>query len=285
MAKPTRGANINQGKGSTKGAKKSPWHGKGKGRWRYVTLKKPPPGTYDPKLDWDLSATRRGLSDLIGDVAPVDLTQRQKLLGKKSKAPAGTQALRDLFDFQTAAAQTKQQLGDISTDYTTGVARENTGYGQTMADLLYQRDTLNRNYTQLANQQRQAFNAAGLAEGGAGAQAATKRAANLAFEAKPITAAETAATTQHRASLDDMLREQQRATRDVKNQFTQTGQAYGRGVQDRATQLYRARRDASIFRQQSAVEKMRQYTDEYGGRTRRKVGIKKYRTWRKRGLI
>lgn len=280
-----RGKHPNQRSGSgTARDKKSPWHGKGKGRWRRVTLRKPPPGTYDIGLDQSLRASQRGLSDLIGDIAPIDLTERQKLLGKKSKAPAGTMALRDYFDFKLAGGENARQRGYLNRDYTTGVGRENLGFQQSMEDLLAQRQTLQRNYGQLANQQRQGFQAAGLAEGGASAQAAAKRAANLAVETKPIDVAQQRTGIAHQQSLEDMLTQQQRGTADLNSQLGQVNLTYGRGVQDRASQLERARREARKYGEDIAQTKITQYT-QGGGRTSRRVGVKKYRKWRKLGVV
>lgn len=253
---------------------KHPWHGKGKNRWKWVTLKKPPPGSYDIGLDQQVGASRRGLKDLVADIAPT---------GSK-KIPAGTEALRSFVDTTLARQENARQTGYLGQDYLTGVGRENLGYQQTLQDLAAQTDTLKRNYAQLGNTQRQNFQAAGLAEGGAVAQAAAKRAVNQAVEQKPIDIATQRAGVTHQQSLDDMLRQQQRGAADLKSQLGQVNLTYGRGVQDRATQLTRARREANQFGRDVAAVKMQQYTSG-GGRTRRKVGIKDYRKLRKQRAI
>lgn len=262
----------------------SKWHGKGKDRWRYVRLKKPPPGTYDIGLDQSLRASRRGLSDLIGDIAPVALSERQKLLGKKTKRPAGTQALRSYFDWKTATGENARQRNYLAQDY--GIGKEAIGrdYGRTIEDLQSQEDTLTRNYGQLANSQRQNFQAAGLADGGAAAQAAAKRASNFAFEMKPINVTRTRALEDRNTSLSDLLRQNQRSTMDLNNQLGQISLTYGRGVEDNATQLSRARREANQYARDIAQTKMNQYT-QGGGRTRRRVGVKQYRKLRRQGAI
>ena len=256
-------------------AKKNPWHGKGKKRWRYVTLKKAPPGSYDIGLDQSLAASKRGLRDIVGDI-------RAYVPG--GKRPAGTQSLRAIQDVNLARADNTLQRGYLNQDYATGVANVERETKRTLGDLTAQRDVLGRNYQQLANAQRQGFQAAGVQSGGAGLQAAEKRATNKAFELKPIETAEARTNEDRTSSLDDLLRQQQRGARQLDTQLGEVNLTYGRGVQDRATDLSRARREANQYARDVQTTKMQMYT-QGGGRTRRKVGVKQYRKWRRRGVV
>lgn len=255
--------------------KTGPWRGRGKNRRRWVTIKKPPVGTYDLSLDQSLRASQRGLGDLIRDI-------RAYVPG--SKKPAGTQSLRALEDVMLSREDIGRQRGYVGEDYTTGVGNVRRDYARTMEDLLSQQNTLERNYQQLAGQQRQNFQAAGLAEGGAGEQARLKRAANQAIEMQPITTARTRALQDRDTSLSDLLRQQQRSTKQLDSTLGEVNLSYGRGVQDRATQLARARREARAFKADVAQTRMQQYT-QGGGRTRRKVGPKLYRRFKRAGVI
>lgn len=255
--------------------RKSPWHGKGKNRWRRITLRRAPAGSYDLGLDQAEAASRRGLRDLVGDINPYV---------PGSKRPAGTESLRAIEDVNLARTENARQRGYLDQDYGLGVKDVERGYGRTMQDLLGQRQTLDRNYAQLANQQRQNFEASGLADGGAALQAAQKRTANKAFELAPIQIAETRTGEDRSTSLSDLLRQQQRGTTQLNSSLGEVNLTYGRGVQDRTTQLVRARREANQYRRDLNQTRMQQYL-QGGGKRKMKVGVKRYRKLRKQGAV
>lgn len=116
--------------------------------WTPYQTPQPPPGTYDPNLDIQVSAAGRGLSDLTGDIAT-----------------AGT---RDTTDYLTG-------MGDIATRS----AREGQDYQSSI-------DMLTRNYASLGRGQAQQQAAAGVSDGGAVLQAAAKRVQNQALAKAPI---------------------------------------------------------------------------------------------------
>lgn len=156
---------------------------------------KPPPlptGTYDPALDAQLGAAQRGYGD----------TQFDTTL-------ANTRGAEDLGFAQYANAE--------------AVTNENDAYNRNVG-------LLTKNYTDLAANQADQANAAGVIPGGgAYLQSQAKRAANQATE---------------QAGLD--LTHQQNLLA-LQDQLGQVGVTYGRGVTDRTTALTRAGRENTNF--------------------------------------
>lgn len=220
-------------------------------KWVKVKLKRALPGTYDKALDQQQRAAKRGLGQLIRD------TRR-----------AGTYATSD---YTTALGDITRQRGELGEDYRTSVDRTNEDVG-------LQRAGVERNYTRLANAQRQNFQAAGLAEGGAAAQAAAKRTANRAIEDAAITTAE------HR-TLDDLLRANTRGGQALDRGVGQLGRDYQRGVTQREqVTIPRAKNEFEAFKTDLAETRMQQMV-EGGVNPSQRVRRKTARKWRRRGLI
>ncbi len=131
------------------------------------------------------------------------------------------------------------------TDYGIGIAGLKTGLDRQTQD--YNRNVmlLARSYTNLANQQKQQQNGAGVLDGGAVAQAALKRAANQALERQP---------------LDTNMG---RATEDNAVQVAGLGLGLQRGQEDRELGLTRAGREHSQFGLDA--EKQRQFQGAQNG--------------------
>jgi hypothetical protein len=217
-----------------------------------------PPGSYDPNLDAQLRASKRGLTDLIG-------------IGTSPNTYGGDigKALeRGDIDYTLSKGATDQ-------DYATGQARTEQGYQRNLSDLLTARErggqdyqsnigTLQRNYANLATSQAQAQRKAGaLPGGGVIAQAARKRDANQQIERAPID------TAYQRAVSDSQLGEQ-RLGQDRQNTLSdlltgynrQTGQLGNtqlRNVEDLTTQAERAQREGNFFGQDTQTAKAAQF--------------------------
>lgn len=220
---------------------------------RKVTLDKAPPGTYDIGLDRQEGALRRGLGDLLAQLDP----------------KTGTQSTRLSSDLLLGMQDIARQRGQYQEDYGTETGGVERGYQQTLDDLLTQEQGVQREYGLLGNQQSQAFRAAGL-EGGAGAQAAAKRTANQALDVAPITTARTRATEQRGLSLDDLLRQYNRAMDPTSGSFAlqggQLGLNYKRSSEDNANTLAIGRREANRQIQELATNRMQEYLSGGGKR-------------------
>lgn len=196
----------------------------------------PPAGSYDPSLDSQLAASRRGLSDLQGQI--------------------GTQTARDVTDYGTALANLQQQQGFTQQDLGTARARGTEDYNQNVA-------MLTRRYGNLARNQLQGANAAGVLRGGALLQAAAKRSANMALDRQPM-------DTNYQRFLADNAQQAQRSALDTQSRQGQLALDYappdannplgGRRYQDRTTQLTQAQREAAFFGQDVAAMKNYQAT-------------------------
>lgn len=217
-----------------------------------------PPSTYDPNLDAQLRASARGLKDLIG-------------VGKSPDTYGGDigKALERGSDDYTLA----KQAADL--DYATGQQRTEQGYQRNLSDLLTARErggqdytsnigTLQRNYGNLATSQAQAQRKAGvLPGGGAIAQAARKRDANLQIERAPIDTAYQRAVTDSQQT-EQRLGEDKASTLSdlLTGHIRQTGQLRTgqiRSVEDLGTQAERAQREANAFGQDTQTAKAAQF--------------------------
>ena len=123
-----------------------------KGVPRPTTLPPPPPGTYDPALDYQAGAANRGLT------------------------------------YQQNDAQTQFEQG--TEDYNAASKNLLTNEQRTLADLLTQEGDVRHNYTVLGHQQADAAAAHGITSAGLLALSASKRAANQAHDLAPLTLAE-----------------------------------------------------------------------------------------------
>ena len=144
----------------------------------------PPPGTYDPQLDSQLRASDRGIDAFRQDTrrAGVRAVEDYKI-AQEDAAIARTRGRRDLGtalkstweDYMTAGGDIGREYDRSMFDVGTQRTRTNEDYGRAV-------QTQERNYGILGSRQGQAAQAAGVAGGGALAQAAAKRAGNMAFE-------------------------------------------------------------------------------------------------------
>lgn len=207
----------------------------------------PPAGSYDPSLDSQEAAARRGLGDLVNQV--------------------GTQQARDVTDYAVAQSDLQNNFGD----QVQGLQR---GYMDRTQDLQRQRNRTQEDYTrgnfllsrqfeQLGRGQLQQANAAGVIRGGALLQAAAKRAENRGIQQQGM-------DTNYQRGIVDIDTQYGRAGRDLQLGTEQANQDYnrragglaldysppdannplgGRRFQDRATQLTQAQRELTFFGQ------------------------------------
>jgi hypothetical protein len=217
-----------------------------------------PPGSYDPNLDAQLRASGRGLKDLIGIGTSPDTYGGD--IGKALE--------RGDIDYTQA-----QQYADQ--DYATGQQRTEQGYQRNLSDLLTARErggqdyqgnigTLQRNYGNLATSQAQAQRKAGVfPAGGAIAQAARKRSANLQIERAPIDTAYQRAVTDSQQSEQRLGEDKANTLSDLLSGYTrqkgQLGTGQLRSVFDLGEQATRAQREANAFGQDTQTAKAAQF--------------------------
>jgi hypothetical protein len=196
----------------------------------------PPTGSYDPALDAQRRAASRGLRDTVTDT--------------------GIANTRDTVDYGL-------NRDDVLRAQTRGLADLTTSRDRGFSDVDRQVAVLQRGYQTLAGQQRQQFQAHGLAYGGASLQAAAKRQANEAFDQQPLDTA--------RARIgEDFTRQSGRLGEDTGLQLGRLALDYappdatnplgGRRFQDRTTALTRAQREDAAFGLDIGQEKVFQAT-------------------------
>jgi hypothetical protein len=185
----------------------------------------PPAGSYDPSLDSQEAAARRGLSDLQGQL--------------------GTQQARDVTDYalaqQDMLTNYQQQTGDLQ-------LRRN----QTQQDFTRGNELRGQRYQVLGRNQLQTANTAGVLRGGALLQAAARRSFNQGQEQQD-------ANTQYGRQIGGIDTAYGRATQDYENRAGKLALDYsppdannplgGRRFQDRTTQLTQAQRELAFFGQ------------------------------------
>jgi hypothetical protein len=207
----------------------------------------PPAGSYDPSLDAQLAAARRGLADLQGQI--------------------GTQQARDVTDYAAQQERLGQQAGynreDLSRQLSRGQADLGLARGRGTEDYNRNVAMLTRQYGILGRNQQQGANQAGVIRGGALLQAAAKRQENQALDRQPL-------DTNYQRFLADNTQQGQRMQEDYATQSSrgegaltsQLGQLAldysppdannplgGRRFQDRTTQLTQAQREQAFFGQ------------------------------------
>jgi hypothetical protein len=214
----------------------------------------PPAGSYDPALDAQLAAARRGLSDLQSQI--------------------GTQQARDVTDYasqvEQAGRQTDQNEADLSKQWLRGREDIYRDRGRAGEDYNRNVEMLTRQYGQLGRNQLQATNAAGVIRGGALLQSAAKRAENQAIDRQPL-------DTNYQRFMADSSQQESRlgadyATQSQRNEAARTQQLGrlaldyappdaaanplgGRRWQDRNTQLVTAQREQAFFGQDVGAAK------------------------------
>lgn len=204
-----------------------------------------PAGLYDPSLDYQQQAATRGVQDLSAD------TYRNFGIQGGKALPVG----RAYNDYQLGLTQNSQdsqyaqdQLATAHNrafvDVGTGLTRAKENHDTALANLA-------RSYNILGQNQAQSANAAGLVQGGALAQAASKRAANQAIDQQPI-------DTSYSREVQNLETQGQRANEDYGTQSArdtllsgrnvgQLGLSYQRQTQDANTALSRAQRENKFY--------------------------------------
>ena len=181
----------------------------------------PPLGTFDPALEAQRHASRRGLEDLIQDIqsseghAREDLTTqlanylRQFQRGGEDLDTTLQRGIRDLGlsrtrgieDFTLQGEAVERARGRGISDLTLAGARAGE-------DFDYAGRKLGREYGMLGSRQAQQINATHQIRGGALAASAAKRAGNQAFEFEPI-------QRTHSRQLQDITTKQGRLNEDA----------------------------------------------------------------------
>lgn len=181
----------------------------------------PPPGSYDPAIDAQVGQAQRGYQDLFSDYL--------RDFGEPGTALGGRRG----EDFTLGREDVERNYGRSLTDLLTGRTRTTQNYQRGV-------EGLERNYAQLGASQTQAARSAGVARGGALAQALAKRTANKAIQRSDID------LQQNRAMEDSGLAE----SRLGENRGLALGslsRGYLRDVDDGAVGLGRAGRENTQF--------------------------------------
>lgn len=239
-----------------------PWAQTKRGQEASKHVAAPPSGYYDPNLDVQQRDEQRAYDDNTDDL--------------------NLQASRAGVDLGFQTARTDIEKGRAKEDYDAGVAGVERGAGRTLSDLLQARErggadyrtslaNLQRGYDRLATTQGEAARKAGAEQtGGAFAQAARKRAANMEADKAPIDLAyqrflEDSRTSEGRladdkkTSLDDLARGFKRTGDDLDWNQGQAGLGYERTTSDIGTALSRADTAHSNFQQDIAAAKQFQW--------------------------
>lgn len=213
----------------------------------------PPAGSYDPSLDAQLAAARRGLTDLQSQI--------------------GTQQARDVTDYAAAMGQQGASYGraqaGLLQSYEDRKADLQLQRNRTQEDYTWSNSLRNRQFNILGRNQMQAANAAGVLRGGALLQAAARRAENQGIQQR-------AADTTYGRQIGDIDTAYGRAGRDYEQQQAAMAEDFsnrqgqlaldyappdannplgGRRYQDRTTQLTQAQREFAFFGQDTQAAK------------------------------
>jgi hypothetical protein len=198
----------------------------------YRPLMRPPPGSYDPALDASGRASNRGITDLKQDIGY-----------DKSGAPTGTQSKRAYDDWLLAQNRVNYQTGNTLGDILRQRGYEGQDYGTATGNL-------QRNYTNLANQQLQSANAAGVLHPGLDQHQAALRAGNQGLEQGTLDTAHSRAVTGFDIGA-------QRTSEAHDQSIADLGLGYQRGTEDRQQQLSRAQRENTFY--QGDLSQSRRY--------------------------
>lgn len=204
---------------------------------------RPPAGRYDPALDAQERAARRGYEDLQQDVG----RDRRRLTEDYGLNVRDTQ---QSFDWGMEDLGTSRDRG--TEDLATALRRGQEDYGTNT-------EGLRRSYTRLGEAQAQGAQAAGVAGGGALAAALRARAENQGIEQSALD------TNFGRFTQDNTVQQTRLGedyTRSSGRMGTQNQEALGRlelgrkrGVSDLATQLSRGGRENTAFGQDVAEQR------------------------------
>lgn len=195
----------------------------------------PPAGSYDPALDAQLGAARRGYEDLQQDTSTADLR-------------AGVDYGLDRGDIERTSARS---LADLDLGHGRGLTDLGTARTRGMEDYGQQIAMLNRSYQQLARRQAEGARVSGVLSGGLALQSAAKRAENQAIERQPLDTSYSRFMSDNdlaRGRLDqDWTTQRGRVGEDTDQAYGRLALGYERGGQDRTTQLARAGRENTQF--------------------------------------
>lgn len=257
----------------------------------------PPPGTYDPQLDASLRAADRGLDYFKFDTARQGTRALEDYGIARDDATINRDRGRN--DLVTGINRAIEDYGigrgDIGREYDRAVHDIGTQRGDTKGDFSRALAELNRRYQFQQSAQEQQARSAGIMEGGYAAQAAKKRAANLAFDRAPLDTslsrslrdlktsegrvgenrdrAMLGLNTEGSRALTDFGTQGYRQEQDFGRLLGTPGsarsgllyQGYSRGVEDRATGLQRAGAENREFGQDIMGSKY--YQARYGAGT------------------
>lgn len=159
----------------------------------------PPPGSFDPGLEYQAEAADRGLSQLEQDTERADRLSERDLEIALNQAQRG--AHRGMQDLRRSRNRGEMDIGlRLSRGLSDADLRRgdaSTSFARDMADLATAEErggedharalaSLQRKYDTMAGQQGEAAASAGYTRGGFAQQSAEKRAGNQAFERAPI---------------------------------------------------------------------------------------------------
>ena len=255
MAKP-RNPKVQAGSTLTNPNNRPAGHGGGGGSVGPYTS--PPFMSYDPQIEAERRAGRRGLKDILKDTkiegirAGQDL--HQALRDTRVKAQRGRQ------DINTQAFRGNQKLGFQASD-----ARLRAG--RNIEDFHTQLSNLTRQFATLGHQQAQQANVAGVLDAGTLAAGAQQRAQNFAIARQPIdtgiartkedlgTALGRIGIARHQLGVDTG-RARTRLRQDTKRDRRLSRQEFKRGKQDRGIKRQRAKREQAISDTNLLVEEI-----------------------------
>lgn len=245
----------------------------------------PAPGTYDPALDTNWEAVKRGFGDVLDNAE----TSGRRLAEDYGIGVAQNDQsfARGQQDLGFSRADSDQSFARGFQDLATGRQREGEDYARAVA-------SLQRGYERLGHQQTARARGMGIVSGGTYLASAARRAANQGWDRQPIDTGHTRATenfaTQEQRLREDQARAQQRLAagggrmdEDHTSAGYQLALGYGRGSEDINTGVYTAGREALQFGIDTAGQRAAQsgyvppprpgneFTDPATGQSRRVV--------------
>lgn len=202
----------------------------------------PPPAYYDPAIDSQERASRRGLAQLLADIALERARGESDLgLARGDLTRERDEALADLLrDYQRQGTQFDWQRQDLDRGYNRSLFDLDRDYGRGMEDSQLSEsrlredygtalEGLQRQYGLLAGRQAQLASAAGVGSGGVFAAAAQRRAENQAWDRRPI-------DTSFDRGLADLMTDRSRLTEDYGTTRGRLTEDYQTGVDRMGTQ-------------------------------------------------
>ena len=205
----------------------------------------PPFGSYDPAIDAERRAGRRGLGDIKQDIR---LEQRWEGEDLETKlADLQLRQLREQQDAYGGLARYSGQAGLKQADLDLDAQRGREDFAR-------QLDNLTRRFVQQGDQQRQVANAQGVFYGGTQAASAAKRAENFAVARQPIDVGRQRLEEDYQRSGADLYRRGHELYADTQTELGRLGEDV---EHDRALALQaqrRSQREAKIRKQRAIRE-------------------------------